>query len=392
MKADNKILVQRRSKLKDYAPGMLDPTPGGVVGYNESYAENVARELEEEMGLIEGTNCENLRRLFTFQYSDDFVKCWGDLWEVTFTGNDASNSIQDLPLQEEEVDEVLCLSLEEVKRMAIETPEEWMPDGWHAIQLYLQYQHDAKVRRRHFISSSVGKSSSGDLDSYSLRPKVEAIFFDCDDCLYFDDWKVANMLTAKIESWFNERGHPEGYAYELYKRFGTALKGLQAEKLIDDSEEAIDDYLREVHDIPINAHIKRDKRLREVLEKMDSSIPKYIFTASVRHHAERCLDALGISDMFEDIIDVKACNLATKHTEEAFNNAMRIAGVSNPSSCLFFDDSTKNIAMGARMGWRCVLVGRVGRDCGSTIHSNGAAEHEVDRIHELPNIMPELFV
>ena len=51
---------------------------------------------------------------------------------------------------------------------------------------------------------------------------------------------------------------------------------------------------------------------------MDPSIPRYIFTASVRHHAERCLKALGIEDLFQDIIDVKACSLATKHSTDAF--------------------------------------------------------------------------
>ena len=30
--------------------------------------------------------------------------------------------------------------------------------------------------------------------------KPAVIFFDCDDCLYKNDWKVANMLTRKIES------------------------------------------------------------------------------------------------------------------------------------------------------------------------------------------------
>ena len=40
-----------------------------------------------------------------------------------------------------------------------------------------------------------------------------------------------------------------------------------------------------------------------MLLKIDPSIPKYIFTASVRDHAERCLRALGIEDLFVDIID-----------------------------------------------------------------------------------------
>jgi len=36
------------------------------------------------------------------------------------------------------------------------------------------------------------------------------------------------------------------------------------------------------------------------------------------------------------------------------------------------------------------LVGRVGRDCGTTISSEHA-ELEIDRIHDFPNVLPELF-
>ena len=62
--------------------------------------------------------------------------------------------------------------------------------------------------------------------SADARPAV--IFFDCDDCLYKNDWKVANLLTAKIESFCSERLQMrEGYAYELYKKWGTCLRGMQ---------------------------------------------------------------------------------------------------------------------------------------------------------------------
>ena len=51
------------------------------------------------------------------------------------------------------------------------------------------------------------------------------IFFDCDDCLYKNDWKVANMLTRKIESFCAERLQmKEGYAYELYKKRARACE------------------------------------------------------------------------------------------------------------------------------------------------------------------------
>lgn len=128
-----------------------------------------------------------------------------------------------------------------------------------------------------------------------------------------------------------------------------------------------------------------------MLKRIDPTVPKYVFTASVRHHAERCLKALGIRDLFEEvIIDVKVCGLATKHSREAFEKAMEIAGVSEPEACYFLDDSVRNIVAAREVGWRSVLVGRKGRDCGEVIESEDA-EHEIDRIHDLPNIYPELF-
>jgi putative hydrolase of the HAD superfamily/pyrimidine and pyridine-specific 5'-nucleotidase len=233
--------------------------------------------------------------------------------------------------------------------------------------------------------------SSGDLNRYFLRPKPKVIFFDCDDCLYFDGWKLANELTAKIEEWCTTKKQlPKGKAYELYKEHGTALRGLLAEGLIENNEEAIDGFLKDVHDIPIHKHLEKDEKLRKMILAIDPSIPKYIFTASVRHHAERCLKALGIDDLFVDIIDVKTCKLATKHSREAFEAAMAHVGVIEPECCLFLDDSTKNIAAARNVGWRSILVGTVGRDCGKPITTEHA-EHEIDRIHDMPSILPELF-
>ena len=46
--------MQKRSPLKDYAPGFWDLTTGGVVGQGESDEINAQRELAEELGLKEG--------------------------------------------------------------------------------------------------------------------------------------------------------------------------------------------------------------------------------------------------------------------------------------------------------------------------------------------------
>ena len=86
-----------------------------------------------------------------------------------------------------------------------------------------------------------------------------------------------------------------------------------------------------------------NQQLRAMMLKI--SVPRWVFTASVASHAQRCLKRLGIDDLFLGIIDCKACNLATKHSPEAFECAMAVAGVPKEegSRCLFFDDSVKNL-------------------------------------------------
>lgn len=393
-------VVQRRSALKDYCPGKLDPLPGGVVEYGESYRENAIRELYEEMGIFiaeDGTtttttttisnksyttpvqhSSTTLTRLFTFPYQDKHVRVWGELYECYFQG-----TIDDLVLQVEEVDSVELMSLQELKDRIENDAEAFMPDACHAMKLYFQRLGDLRVNRRLLRAST-------SLDSYCLHPRPKVVFFDCDDCLYFDGWKTANKLTAKIDEWCVQRGLPQGYAYELYKKYGTALRGLRAEGFIEDTEKAVDAFLHDVHDIPIHELLQPDQELREILLRIDPSIPKYIFTASVREHAMRCLQALGVADLFVDIIDCKKCDLETKHSRHSFETAMRVANVENPEDVLFFDDSVKNIKAARDIGWRSVLVGRVGRDCGHPISSENA-ELEIDHIHHVEYVLPEIF-
>ena len=78
----NYFYVQRRSMLKDYCPGFLDPTPGGVMAAGESYETTNKREVEEEMGIKDVP----MDHLFTFFYKDEVSRCWGDAWECEYNG------------------------------------------------------------------------------------------------------------------------------------------------------------------------------------------------------------------------------------------------------------------------------------------------------------------
>jgi pyrimidine 5'-nucleotidase len=378
---DTYVLVQQRSALKDYCPLKLDPLPGGVVQFGESYRDNAIRELEEEMGIDTSTPLGNtLTRLFSFPYQDEQVRVWGEVFECIYRGR-----VEDLILQKEEVESILRMSLRELKDRVDYRPGDFMPDACYGIKLYFQRLGDMQVKRR-----LLKGYSSGNLDRYQLRPKPRVVFFDCDDCLYFDGWKTANQLTKRIDDWCVRHGLEQGQAYQLYKKHGTALRGLLAEGYIEKTDDAIDAFLQDVHDIPVHDLLQPDQGLREMLLRMDPTIPKFIFTASVKEHAVRCLQALGIADLFVDIIDCKTCNQETKHSRHSFETAMRVAGVDEPERCIFLDDNLKNIEAARQMGWRSILVGKVGRDCGMPVSSDDA-ENEIERIHFVPHVLPELF-
>ena len=208
------------------------------------------------------------------------VRCWGDLYEVLYHG-----SLSQIKMQPEEVKEVIRLSLSYIQSMINETPQIWIPDGLHTLRLYLQFQHDQKINRR-FLKGYTPST----LNAYKLSPKPKVICFDCDNCLYFDNWKTADQLTQKIEDWcIQKKGLPPGEAYKLYKKYSTTLKGLLAENYIHNTPNDIQQYLQDVHDIPIHSLLSPDPTLRQTLERLDPKIPKFIFTASVKHHAKRCL-------------------------------------------------------------------------------------------------------
>jgi 8-oxo-dGTP pyrophosphatase MutT (NUDIX family) len=108
----------------------LDPTPGGVVGFNEAYELNATREMMEEMNIDVKDESNEIKKLFTFPYQDDKVSVWGGMFECVYRG-----SLADIKMQPEEVSEVLRLSITDIRKMAIEDPDDWMPDALHAITL-----------------------------------------------------------------------------------------------------------------------------------------------------------------------------------------------------------------------------------------------------------------
>ena len=127
-----RVLVQKRVAWKETYPSHFDPCPGGVMGPDETFEENAARELAEEMGIVAGSALvpQPPEPLFDFWYEDATIRNWGRLFKVTFEGE-----LADLSLQEEEVESVSWMGRAELARLLDTGPV--CPDAAFACRRWL---------------------------------------------------------------------------------------------------------------------------------------------------------------------------------------------------------------------------------------------------------------
>ena len=116
-----KILVQRRTEIKDFCPGWLDATAGGVVQSGENVLDSARREAEEELGIAGVPFAEH----GLFYFEEEQCRVWGALFSCVSHGPFA--------LQEEEVAEVCWLTPEEITARC----DEFTPDSLKALSLWL---------------------------------------------------------------------------------------------------------------------------------------------------------------------------------------------------------------------------------------------------------------
>ncbi|EKM0375688.1 NUDIX hydrolase YfcD [Cronobacter turicensis] len=116
-----KILVQRRTDIKDFMPGMLDATAGGVVQAGEALLESARREAEEELGIAGVPFAEHGQ----FYFADEHCRVWGGLFSCVSHGPFA--------LQESEISDVCWMEPEKITARC----DEFTPDTLKALSLWL---------------------------------------------------------------------------------------------------------------------------------------------------------------------------------------------------------------------------------------------------------------
>ena len=174
----------------------------------------------------------------------------------------------------------------------------------------------------------------------SKNQNFKYLIFDLDETLYSSDSGLLQEINRRISQFISEFLNIPFQKADIVRerlnyKYGTTLRGLQTIYQIN-----VDEYLKFVHEIPLENYIYPAPSLRKML----ISIPliKVIFTNSDMVHANRVLDRLGVRDLFSLIFDVRAMDFQNKPSSQAYYALLAALGAKG-SQCIFVDDSIRNL-------------------------------------------------
>ncbi|MCT7373892.1 pyrimidine 5'-nucleotidase [Chelativorans salis] len=176
--------------------------------------------------------------------------------------------------------------------------------------------------------------------------------FDLDNTLYPHHSNLFSQIDVKMTAYVSELLHlPRDEARklqkELYREYGTTLKGLMERYHVDS-----DDFLQKVHDIDYN-WLQPDPALGQAIRALPGR--KFIFTNGNRGHAERAARQLGILDHFEDIFDIVAAGLTPKPAVESYDLFVALHTIAG-ANAVMFEDLARNLRVPKRLGMTTVLI------------------------------------
>ncbi len=205
---------------------------------------------------------------------------------------------------------------------------------------------------------------------------IEMIYLDLDGTVYDQHNGLVEAMNERISRYGREVVKlPQKVLDGYYKNYGSTLRGLQLHYQVDATE-----YLSYVHDVDLGRFLQPDPHLRAALRALPQ--PKWIFTNSWRPHAERTLEALGIADLFEGILDTQVMDYEAKPHPSVYRRAMQLSGNPDPRSCLFVEDSLSNLWPAWELGWSTVWVGR-------HFQQPLYVDRIIRSLHQLPDVVPQ---
>ena len=166
---------------------------------------------------------------------------------------------------------------------------------------------------------------------------------------------------------------------QLYRDHGTTLAGLVAVHKIDPEP-----YLDFVHDIDLTGLLP-DAALRDALTRLPGR--RFVFTNGCRNHAARILERLELTDLFDQVWDIRTIGFVPKPGPEAYDAAVTAGNIA-PAKAAMFDDIARNLVVPHDLGMTTIWL-----DCQSDWSRQGpefpvASTAHID--HETRDLVPFL--
>ena len=199
----------------------------------------------------------------------------------------------------------------------------------------------------------------------AIPARIENWIFDLDNTLYPVSCGIHTLMDQRIRAYVarlldlpDEEAHREQKRY--FRTHGTTLNGLMADHGVDPHE-----YLADVHDFPLD-RLDDAPRLAASIAALPGR--KMIFTNADAPYAQRVLARLGLSSLFEDIIDIHSFGYRPKPAKAAYATLITRTGL-DPAKAIFFEDQARNLLPAKKLGMATVWIDN-GSDLGD-LQSDG---------------------
>lgn len=186
----------------------------------------------------------------------------------------------------------------------------------------------------------------------TLKNKISTWIFDLDNTLYSADsgifQQVHTLMGKFVSAHLNiDIKKAKELQRKYYRQHGTTLRGLMDNHNVDP-----DHFLSEVHQLDYSI-VGPNFKLNRELKKLTGR--KIIFTNANRQHTEDILNRLELTNLFDEIFDIKTANYIPKPESSPYEQIISEFNI-DPITTIMFDDIAKNLVPAKNVGFASVWI------------------------------------
>jgi len=186
----------------------------------------------------------------------------------------------------------------------------------------------------------------------TLKNKISTWIFDLDNTLYSADsgifQQVHTLMSKFVSAHLNiDIKKAKELQRKYYRQHGTTLRGLMDNHNVDP-----DHFLSEVHQLDYSI-VGPNFKLNRELKKLKGR--KIIYTNANRKHANDILIRLELTNVFDEIFDIKTANYIPKPEVSPYEQIISEFNI-DPITTIMFDDIAKNLVPAKNVGFASVWI------------------------------------